>query len=102
LRSGRLVAREEDEYTAWLETEHGRLRRRGFLDRDDEDLPLEVSFLEVSHGFDGTHAWSHYLLLHRTGTDNHFRRVGLVDFDEVNQAEDYLYRGIGKQLVTLV
>ena len=102
LRSGRLVAREEDEYTAWLETEHGRLRRRGFLDRNDEDLPLEVSFLEVSHGFDGTHAWSHYLLLHRTGTDNHFRRVGLVDFDEVNQAEDYLFRGIGKQLVTLV
>ncbi|CAN9357824.1 unnamed protein product [Alternaria alternata] len=95
LRRGKLVAREGKEYTAWLETEHGRLGNRGFLDRHDENLPLEVSFLEISSG---RGFWdARCLLLHKTEPGNPFRRVGMADLAEAD-----LFHGIQKEVITLV
>jgi hypothetical protein len=95
LRRGRLVAREGNKYTAWLETEHERLGNRGFLDRPDENLPLEVSFLEISSGRGFPDA--RCLLLHKTESGNQFRRVGMADLHETD-----FFHGLQKEVITLV
>ncbi|CAN9368819.1 unnamed protein product [Alternaria alternata] len=95
LRRGKLTERKGRRDTVWLETEHGRLQNRGFLDRLDESLPLEVSFLEISSGSGFLDA--RCLLLHKTESGNQFRRVGMADLDETD-----FFHGLQKEVITLV
>ncbi|CAN9410626.1 unnamed protein product [Alternaria alternata] len=95
LRRGKLMGVYGRRDTVWLETEHGRLQHRGFLDRLDENLPLEVKFLELSlgSGFLGARC----LLLHKTESGYQFRRVGMADLEETD-----LFHGLQKEVITLV
>jgi hypothetical protein len=102
LRSGTLVRREGYEHKVWLYSEHGRLDNMGYLDRYDENLPLEVVYLEVSSGRVQTHRDATCLLLRRIGADKHFRRVGMANLQTVVLNEDYLFHGLGKEAITLV
>jgi hypothetical protein len=85
-----------------LDTEHGRLKKTGFLDRCDEDLPLEVVYLEVSSGHGLSHMGANCLLLRTTGEDKHFRRVGIAFLEHVPRDEEYLFHGLQKEVITLV
>ena len=95
LRRGKLVERGYDGYEGQLETEHGCLKNRGYLDRDDENLPLEVYFLEISSG--SGYLDVKCLLLHKTESGNQFRRVGMADLHET----DFFY-GLQKEVITIV
>jgi hypothetical protein len=102
LRSGKLLRREGYEHRVWLYSEHGRLNNMGYPDRYDEDLPLEVVYLEVSSGRVYTHRDATCLLLRRIGADKHFRRVGMAQLNPSHRNEDYLFHGLQKEVITLV
>ncbi|CAI9631242.1 unnamed protein product [Alternaria burnsii] len=101
LCSGTVVRGKPHDPAVCLETEHGRFRSSLFLDRDDQDLPLEVVCLEVSSGELGKRN-AGCLLLCKTGEDKYFRRVGIAFLKHVPRDEDYLFHGIEKQVVILV
>lgn len=102
LCSGRIVKGKTNGPTVCLETEHGRFRSSTYLDRDDQDLPLEVDYLEVTSGQLETHWYACCLLLRTTGEDKHFRRVGMAELDFVDRDDDYLFHGLQKEVITLV
>jgi hypothetical protein len=98
LRSGTLIREEGRARMAYMKTEQGYLGR-GFLDRDDEHLPLNVVFLELSSGKGILEA--RCLILHETTSEKQFRRVGFADFN-IDQDEDSVFYSLQKQVITLV
>jgi hypothetical protein len=102
LCSGRIVKVNPQIPAVYLQTEHGHFRSFAYLDRDDQDLPPEVVYLEVTSGQLETHGCAACLLLCTTGEDKHFRRVGMAELDFVDRDEDYLFHGLQKEVITLV
>jgi hypothetical protein len=95
LRFGRLVRREEDMTTVHMETEDVGLRRPGFLDRSDRDLPVEVIYLQITSG-KGSSDGSCLILEQRS--DGYLQRVGMAKLD----ADYDIFRGLPKDEITLV
>lgn len=102
LRSGKLVRREGQKHIAWLETKHRRSQSLTYLDRDDQDVPLEVIYLEVTSGWVDDHWWAGCLLLRKTGEYKDYRRVGMARVNSARRDVRYLFLGRRKKIITLV